>query len=50
MWGTRNLFNAYNRDMFGSIEDDNDVITLYSEAKEREEERRYIVYRKYFSS
>lgn len=50
MWGTRNMFNSYSRDMFGRFDDDSDIITLYNETREREEQRRFIYYRKYYSS
>ncbi|KAJ7376477.1 hypothetical protein OS493_034467 [Desmophyllum pertusum] len=49
MWGTRNMFNSYTRDMFGRFDDDSEIITLYNDTKEREEERRFILYQKYYS-
>ncbi|XP_022797985.1 uncharacterized protein LOC111336201 [Stylophora pistillata] len=40
MWGSRNLFNSYRKDMFDSYDHqgDTDVITLYSKSKERAED------------
>ena len=49
MWGTRNMFNSYTRDMFGRFDDDSEIITLYNDTKEREEERRFMLYQKYYS-
>ena len=47
MWGTRNMFNSNNRDMFGRFDDNSEIIPLYNETKEREEEKRFVYYRKY---
>ena len=47
MWGPRNMFNSNNRDMFGRFDDNSEIIPLYNETKEREEEKRFVYYRKY---
>ena len=41
MWGTRNMFTANKRDMFGRFDDNSEIIPLYNETKEREEEKRF---------
>ena len=50
MWGTRSMFNSPSRDMFGRFDDDTDIIPLYNETKEIEEERRILRFRKYYSN
>lgn len=50
MWGTRSMFNSQGRDLFGRFDDNSDVITLYNETKEREEQKRFVFYKQYYSS
>lgn len=47
MWGTKSMFNSYGRDKFGRFGDDTDVIQLYNETKEKEEQKRYLRFRRY---
>jgi len=46
MWGTRSMFSAYDRDMFGRFDDDTDIIPLYNETMEKEKEKRFLHIRK----
>lgn len=44
MWGTRNMFNANDRDMLDEFDGDKDIIKLYNETAEKEKRhysRRY---------
>ena len=50
MWGTRSMFNSKDDDMFGRFDDNGEIIPLYNETKEREEEKRFILDRKNYHS